>query len=88
MITCALTIAAPLIALPIASYLYCSVLSKVIKGSLFFINRSSQAKKPDQSTLLDQIIEFLELHANAKQLRKLSIKLNTRNYYHEKRQFL
>lgn len=67
-------IASPIIAMAIASHLYAIALSKVIKGSIFFINRSAQAKKTDQSICLEQIVEFLELHSSAKQLSRKSIK--------------
>lgn len=74
MATYALAIAVPLIAMAIGFYLYCTALSKTIKGSLFFINRNAQAEKSDQATALQQIVEFLELHSSAKQLSKRCIK--------------
>lgn len=69
MLTYAFTINAPLITMSIASYLYAIALSRIVKGSLFAINRSSnRAEKLDRSILLEQIIEFLEVHSSAKQL--------------------
>lgn len=67
MILFGLRISACVLALAIASYLYAIALSKVVKGCLFSIHRSAQAKT-DQATLLDQAIEFLEVHSSAKQL--------------------
>lgn len=63
----ALMIGACLVAFGIGAYLYEIAVSNCIKGSLFAINRNTQAKA-DQSILLEQFIEFLKLHSNAKQL--------------------
>lgn len=60
-------IGASIFVLSIGAYLYGNSLSKGIKGSLFAFNRNVRAKT-DQSILLEQVIEFLELHSNAKQL--------------------
>lgn len=45
-------------------------LNKIVKASLFNFNRNIRAKA-DQTVLLEQLIEFLELHSSAKQLSKI-----------------
>lgn len=53
------------LALSIGSYLYSIALSKDVKGSLFMFKRNIQSKA-DQSLLLEQLAEFIDLHSNAK----------------------
>lgn len=62
-----LTIAACVISLAIASYLYGIALSKIIKGSLFNISRNTRVKT-DQFIFTEQIIEFLDLYSSEQQL--------------------
>lgn len=68
MLTYEFAIAAPLLSVPIASYLYGIALNKIIKGSLFAINRSIRAEKTDQFSFLKQIVEFIDVHSSANQL--------------------
>lgn len=71
-------IGACVLILAIGSYLYAVGLCKRIKESLFAIIRSTQTKT-DQSILLGEIIEFIELHSSAQQLRanqKSNLELN------------
>lgn len=65
-------IVACVLMLAIGAYLYFVALSKIIKGSLFSINRNAQAKRANQSILLERIIEFLDLHSSVKQLSRNS----------------
>lgn len=53
--------------LAIRSYLYGIALSRVIKGNLFAINRSTQAEA-EQSQTFKQLVKFLDLHSSAQQL--------------------
>lgn len=68
MVTYFLVIAAPILIMVIASYLYCIAVSKIVKRGLLHINRNAQAKEIDQSTLLEQIIESLKMYSCMKQL--------------------
>lgn len=57
---CALTLA-------IGSYLYAIAISKCLKASLFAINRNAKSKA-NRRHLLEQIIEFLDMHSKSQQL--------------------
>lgn len=63
-------IGAGVFVLSIGAYLYGVSLSKEIKVSLFAINRNSQSKT-DQTILLGQIIEFLEVHSSGQRLSRI-----------------
>lgn len=70
MFTHGVAIIACVLGLAIGSFLYGMALSKDIKMSLFYINRNARAEG-DQSILLEQIVEFLQLHSSSKQLSKI-----------------
>lgn len=62
-----MTVGSYVLALAAGAYSYGIALSKCIKGSLFCINRSTLAKI-DQSILLEQFAEFIDLHSSTEQL--------------------
>lgn len=67
MFLCGMRIGACALILAAGSYLHGIAISKCIKGSLFAINRNAKSKA-NRSHLLEQIIEFLQLHSNTQQL--------------------
>lgn len=64
-----LKIGACVIALGFGTYLYGISFSKCIKHNLFAINRSAQ-DETERNEIWNQLIEFIEFHSRAKQLRK------------------
>lgn len=60
-------IAALVIAMAIASYVYCTAFCKIIRESLISIKQRAHAKI-DRPEFLKQIVEFFDVHSSAKQL--------------------
>lgn len=72
MYTSGLMIGACVLNQSVACFIYSDSYSKIIKGSLFDINRNLQAKT-DDSNLQGRVIEFLQTHSSAQQLSRLKV---------------
>lgn len=66
-----LTFCACVFGLAVGCFLYVIALNKIIKASLFNFSQNTRAKI-DQIILLEQLIEFIELHSGAKQLSRIN----------------
>lgn len=72
-------IGACVLVLSIGSYMYGMAHNKIIKGCLFAINRNAQIKS-NRSHLFEQIVEFMESHANAKKLSGMENEIMSLNH--------
>lgn len=71
-----LMIGACVVSFAFGCYFFVIAMSKSIKASLFAIDRSI-GDKIDEKLMLDQLVEFIDLRATGKQLRKLRFKFLT-----------